>query len=96
MIRFHCFECHREFQAERFNLANITVTCPVCETHLHIAQSLGRVYGKAVGDAAIKIIAALEKLCDKSKDVLTIPIDSAYARIVALCEEADREAVTHV
>ena len=94
MIRFHCFECRRSFEAENFNLARIIITCPVCATHLNIAQSIGRAYGKIVGERVTKIMEALERLCAKSKENLATPITLAYIQIKALCEEADKEKVT--
>jgi ribosomal protein S27E len=88
MIRFHCFECKNHFEAVNFNLARITISCPVCETQLNLAQSLTRVYGKTVGEQVSKIMEALERLCSKSKNtVLAGHIESAYARITQLWEE---------
>ena len=88
MIRFHCFECRREFEAEHFNLARITIECPVCATHLDIAQSIGRAYGKVVGEQVSKIMKALAQVAERGKESMAVMIESAYGRIVKLCEEA--------
>lgn len=88
MIRFNCFACSLDFEAEHFNLACITINCPICETHLNIAQSIGRAYGKTVGDQVAKIMDALEKVAERSKESLSSVIESAYGRIMKLCEEA--------
>lgn len=87
MIRFNCFACNIDFEAEHFNLARITIPCPVCETRLNIAQSIARAYGKTVGDQVVKIMDALEKVAERSKESLAAVIESAYGRIVKLCEE---------
>ena len=89
MIRFNCFECHNDFQAAHFNLACVNINCPICETHLNIAQAITRVYGKTVGEQVTKIMDALVKVADRSRNTLLAPmVESAYARIVKLCEEA--------
>ena len=86
MITFNCFECNLNFQAERFNVARITIPCPVCEANLNIAQSLGRTYGKFVGEQISKMMAALERVLDKSRNGdLSQTISEVYARITQLC-----------
>jgi hypothetical protein len=88
MINFNCFACKLNFQAERFNVARVNISCPVCETSLNIAQSLGRVYGKVIGENVAKIMTALERLMDKSKNGdLNPAISLAQHRIEKLCEE---------
>lgn len=85
---FNCFGCRRNFSAEKFNVARITISCPVCETNLNIAQSLARIYGKLVGEQVTKIMTALERLMDKSKSGdLSTAISLAQHRIERLCEE---------
>jgi hypothetical protein len=88
MIYFNCFECHNDFGAEHFNLARITIPCPVCETQLDITQSLTRAYGKTVGEQVAKIMKALEQVAERGKESMATMIESAYGRIVKLCEEA--------
>jgi hypothetical protein len=86
MIEFNCFACKLNFQAERFNVARITIPCPVCEANLNIAQSLGRTYGKFVGEQISKMMAALERVLDKSRNGdLSQTISEVYARITQLC-----------
>ena len=86
MIEFNCFECNLNFQAERFNVARITIPCPVCEAHLNIAQSLGRTYGKLVGEQVSKLMTPLERVLDKSRNGdLSQTISDAYRRIEILC-----------
>ena len=88
MIELNCFECKLNFQAERFNVARITIPCPVCEAHLSIAQSLGRTYGKLVGEQVSKIMTSLERVLDKSRNGdLSQTISDVYHRIEALCGE---------
>jgi hypothetical protein len=88
MIEFNCFACKRNFQAERFNVARVNISCPVCETSLNIAQSLGRVYGKLVGEQISKVMSALERLLGKSKNGdLNPAISLAQHRIESLCKE---------
>lgn len=88
-MNFHCFACKNQFEAAHFNLARITISCPTCETSLNIAQSLTRVYGKTVGEQIAKIVDALQRVADRSRNSLMGPtIDSAYARISQLCEGA--------
>lgn len=89
MIRFNCFACNLDFEAKHFNLARITIPCPICETRLNITQSIGRAYGKTVGDQVAKIMDALEKVAERSKESLTSVIESAYGRIVNLCGDAE-------
>ena len=90
MIRFHCFECKRTFEAAHFNLARITIECPVCATHLDIAQSIARAYpeSKLVGEQVFKIMKALAQVAERGKESMATMIESAYGRIVKLCEEA--------
>ena len=86
MIEFNCFVCKRNFQAERFNVARVTIGCPVCATELNIAQSLSRTYGKFVGEQVSKLMTALERVLDKSRNGdLSQTISDVYHRIEALC-----------
>jgi hypothetical protein len=88
-MTFHCFACKNQFEATHFNLARITISCPVCETQLNITQSLTRVYGKIAGEQIGKIMDALQRVADRSRNSLMGPtIESAYMRISQLCEEA--------
>lgn len=94
-MKFHCYCCHRIFQAEQFNMSRITVECPVCATPNRIDQAVGRVYGKKAGIAIEEILTALQKMCDKSRKGtadLSKFIWSAYARVVAICEQAEEAA----
>lgn len=85
---FNCFVCRLDFHAEKFSIARVTISCPVCETNLQIAQSLGRVYGKLVGEQVAKIMAGLERILDKSKNGDMNPhILLSQRRIEQLCEE---------
>lgn len=89
MITFNCFACKRNFQAERFNVARVNIACPLCATELNIAQSLGRAYNKLVGEQVGKLMAALERVLDKSRSGdLSQTISEVYSRITQLCEEA--------
>jgi hypothetical protein len=84
---FNCFACKRNFEAVKFNVARITISCPVCETNLNIAQSLTRSYGKVVGEQITKIMSALESLLGRSRSGdMTPHILRAQRKIEELCE----------
>ena len=88
MIRFKCCHCRSRFQAQRFNVANITINCPSCNFPNHIAQSIRYVYGKIVGEQVETIIESLSRVAERSKTDLSIVIDSTYAKILTLCSGA--------
>ena len=88
MIHFNCYACHNNFDARNFNLARITIACPICQTENDIAQCLTRVYGKTVGEQVSKIMKALAQVAERGKESMATMIESAYGRIVKLCEEA--------
>ena len=86
-MRFNCFVCRLDFHAEKFNIARVTISCPICETNLQIAQSLGRSYGKVVGEQVSKIMEALQRVLSKSKNGDMNPhILLSQRRIEQLCE----------
>jgi hypothetical protein len=85
---FNCYACRLDFSADKINVARITISCPVCETNLNIAQSLARVYGKVVGEQVAKVMSALERVLAKSRSGDMNPhISLAQRRIEALREE---------
>lgn len=85
---FNCYGCKCTFRAERFNVARVTISCPICETNLNIAQSITRTYGRVIGEQVSKIMAALEKLMDKSRSGdLSTAISLSQRRIEMLCAE---------
>ena len=89
MIHFTCYACHFGFDAQHFNLARVTIACPVCQTENDIAQRVTRTYGKVVGEQVTKIMEGIQRVADRSRNALmTTVLDSAYQRIVTLCEEA--------
>lgn len=66
-MQFNCYACKQNFSAQHFNIARITISCPICETLLNIAQSLGRVYGELIGQQISKIMEKLERVLSKSR-----------------------------
>jgi len=85
-MNFHCIRCRNHFQAQNFNLLRVVIECPICATQNNISQSLGRVYGKVVGESIQKIVDSLVKVADRSKESLHIVVNAAYVRIEQICE----------
>jgi hypothetical protein len=84
----NCYVCKRDFTAAHFNVGRITISCPVCETNLNIAQSAGRVYGDLVGKQISGISEKLERVLSKSRSGdQTDIINLSQRRIEKLCEE---------
>jgi hypothetical protein len=74
--------------AQNFNLIQVTIPCPVCETRNSIAQSIGHVYGKRIGEQVSKIVEGLSRVSERSKADLRTVIDAAYHKVQTLCAEA--------
>lgn len=88
-MKFHCFACKNRFEASHFNVARINISCPICNTELNMAQSLGRVYGEIAGKQISEIMEALQRVCDRSRNALLAPVvDATYFKISKICEEA--------
>lgn len=83
---YNCYGCRQDFFAKT-NIARITISCPICNTNLNIAQSLGRFYGEIIGKQISDVMSKLERVLAKSRSGDMSPaILLSQNRIENLCE----------